>query len=137
MDDFHAGTNFVTHSDIEITSSDPDLVVGRILLADYHMQPYGIVHGGVYCTLVETLASTGAALWAISQGLMGCVGIANSTDFLRSTREGVLVGEATPIHRGRTQQIWQVVVTREADGKVAARGQLRLQNIADETVIGG
>jgi acyl-coenzyme A thioesterase PaaI-like protein len=47
-----------------------------------------------------------------------------------------LRGEATPIHRGRTQQLWQVVITRQADGKVVARGQVRLQNILDPAVIG-
>ena len=68
---------------------------------------------------------------------MGCVGVNNSTDFLRSVREGVLVGEATPIHRGRTQQLWDVSVTREEDGKLVARGRVRLQNIADASVLGG
>lgn len=137
MDDFHAGINFVSHTDIEITEQGPDRVLGRVALAPHHLQPYGIVHGGVYCTIVETLASTGAAVWAIERGMMGCVGVSNSTDFLRATREGVLLGEASPIHRGRTQQIWQVIVTREGDGKVAARGQVRLQNIADQSVIPG
>jgi 1,4-dihydroxy-2-naphthoyl-CoA hydrolase len=41
----------------------------------------------------------------------------------------VLLGRATPIHRGRTQQLWQVDITREADGKLAAQGQVRLQNV--------
>lgn len=135
MDDFHQGINFVTHSDIEITEAGPDRVIGRIEVVPHHHQPYGVVHGGVYCTLVETLASTGAALWAIEQGMMGCVGVHNATDFLRSVRDGVLVGEATPIHRGRTQQIWQVVISR--DGKDVARGQVRLQNLADASAIGG
>lgn len=135
MEDLHAGINFVTHSDIEITEADGDRAVGRVEIAEYHHQPYGIVHGGVYCTLVETLASTGAALWAMSEGMVGCVGVSNMTDFFRATRRGVIVGEATPIHRGRTQQLWQVVITREEDGKMVARGQVRLQNLADDSMI--
>lgn len=135
MEDLHAGINFVTHSDIEILEADGDRAVGRIEITDHHHQPYGIVHGGVYCTLVETLASTGAALWAMSQGMVGCVGLSNMTDFLRATRDGVIVGEATPIHRGRTQQLWQVVITRQADEKMVARGQVRLQNLADDSLI--
>jgi uncharacterized protein (TIGR00369 family) len=83
----------------------------------------------VYCTLIETLASTGAALWAMENGLAGCVGVANQTDFIRATTEGVLIGSATPIHRGRTQQLWQVSVTNESTGKLVARGQVRLQNV--------
>lgn len=137
MEDLHAGINYVKHSNIEITEASPDRAVGRVVLAAHHNQPYGVVHGGVYCTLVETLASTGAALWAIDQGIAGCVGVHNSTDFLRSAREGVLIGEATPIHRGRTQQLWLVEVIRESDGKLMARGHVRLQNIADPSVIGG
>ncbi len=137
MDDLHPGINYVNHSNIEITEVGPDRAVGQIALAPHHNQPYGVVHGGVYCTLVETLASTGAAMWALDQGMAGCVGVHNATDFLRSTREGVLVGEATPIHRGRTQQLWQVEVTRQGDGKLMARGQVRLQNLSDASVIGG
>lgn len=136
-DPFHGGVNYVTHSDIELTGASPDRATGTIVVAPHHHQPYGVVHGGVYCTLVETLASTGAALWAIENEMTGCVGVSNATDFIRSTREGTLVGEATPIHRGRSQQIWQVVVTRQEDDKMVARGQVRLQNITDPAVIGG
>lgn len=135
--EFHVGVNYVTHSDIEIVEADGDHVVGTIEIAPHHHQPYGVVHGGVYCTLVETLASVGGAMWAMDQGMMGCVGVHNATDFLRSVREGTLTGTATPIHRGRTQQIWVVEVTRSSDGKLVARGQVRLQNLADESAIGG
>jgi uncharacterized protein (TIGR00369 family) len=65
----------------------------------------------------------------MEKGLAGVVGVNNQTDFIRATKDGVLIGEATPIHRGRTQQLWQVTVTREEDGKLVARGQVRLQNI--------
>ena len=56
-------------------------------------------------------------------------GTTSRRDFLRATTDGVLIGSATPIHRGRTQQLWQVAVTREDNGKLVARGQVRLQNI--------
>lgn|SRR5688572_15973967 len=138
MDTLHFGINYATHSDIEITEATSDLAVGRVQVGEHHHQPYGVVHGGLYCTLVETLASTGAALWAMEQGMAGCVGVHNSTDFLRSTRDGVLVGKATPIHRGRTQQVWQVTVTKEEDEtRLVARGQVRLQNMTDRAIIGG
>lgn len=128
---FEDRTTFVGHSQIELTDASTDHATGRIEVTEIHHQPYGVVHGGVYCALVETLASTGAALWAMANGMAGAVGISNQTDFLRATKDGVLIGEATPIHRGRTQQLWQVTVTREADGKLAARGQVRLQNVKD------
>ena len=103
--------------------------VGEIEIVGHHLQPYGMVHGGVFSSMVETLASYGAALWASDQGWFGAVGISNATDFLRATRTGTLRGEAVPVHQGRTQQIWQVVITRSGDEKVAARGQVRLQNV--------
>jgi 1,4-dihydroxy-2-naphthoyl-CoA hydrolase len=63
--------------------------------------------------------------------MAGAMGVSNKTDFIRATTDGVLLGEATPIHRGRTQQLWQVDVTREADGKLVAQGQVRLQNVSE------
>ncbi len=102
-----------------------------------HQQPYGVVHGGIYCTLIEAAASTGGAYWAITQGFAGAVGVSNTTDFLRSVRTGRLLVEAEPIHRGRRQQLWQATVTRDSDGKPAARGQVRLQNLDDPEAIGG
>jgi uncharacterized protein (TIGR00369 family) len=125
------GVNFVGHTGIVLTDASSDRATGRIEITDKHHQPYGVVHGGVYCALIETLASTGAAIWAMENGMAGAVGVNNHTDFLRATKDGALIGEATPIQRGRTQQLWQVTVTREADGKLAARGQVRLQNVKD------
>lgn len=124
---------YVDLNGIEIPELTPDLVVGRIEIDERHHQPYGIVHGGVYCTFSETIASTGAALWAITNGMAGAVGITNKTDFIRATTEGVLIGRATPIHRGRTHQLWQVDITREGDGKLAAQSQVRLQNVTETT----
>ncbi|PWG75146.1 hypothetical protein DF186_14175, partial [Enterococcus hirae] len=65
------------------------------------------------------------------------VGVANATDFIRATREGVLEAVAEPVHVGRTQHLWQVRVWREADGKVVARGQVRLQVLPGDGDIGG
>jgi 1,4-dihydroxy-2-naphthoyl-CoA hydrolase len=99
---------------------------------DLH-QPYGILHGGVHCALVETAASIGAAIWFGDAG--NVVGVANFTNFLRAVREGTLTVTATPIHRGRTQQLWRVTVTQD-DGKEAAVGEVRLANIPSAEVLG-
>ena len=114
-----------------------DRATAHLELAPQHMQPYGILHGGVYCSIVETLASVGAATWAMDQGMVGVVGVHNATDFLRSAREGSITGEATPIHRGRTQQLWQVAIVVTGADRMLARGQVRLQNLADSDAIGG
>jgi 1,4-dihydroxy-2-naphthoyl-CoA hydrolase len=128
---FQSRPTYVTHTGIELTEASVDHCEGRVEINPNHHQPYGVVHGGVYCTLIETLASTGAALWAMDQGMAGAVGLTNKTDFLRATTDGVLLGMATPIHRGRTQQLWQVDVRRESDSKLVAQGQVRLQNVSD------
>lgn len=89
-------------------------------------QPYGIVHGGTYCGAVESSASIGAACWLGDRGKV--VGVSNHTDFLRAVSDGRLTATATPIHRGRSQQLWLVEITDEQD-RLVARGQVRLQNL--------
>jgi 1,4-dihydroxy-2-naphthoyl-CoA hydrolase len=126
---FTSRPTYVSYSGLELTDATADQAGGRLEITENHHQPYGAVHGGVYCMMIETLASTGAALWAIENGMGGAMGLSNKTDFLRATTEGVLLGKATPIHRGRNQQLWQVDVTRESDGKLVAQGQVRLQNV--------
>ncbi|MFC4604338.1 PaaI family thioesterase [Rhodococcus kronopolitis] len=96
-------------------------------------QPAGLMNGGVHCAVVETLASIGGSIWLGERGHV--VGVNNNTDFLRASRSGTLYAEATPIHRGRTQQLWQVTVQDEAD-KLVARGQVRLANVTDPGVLG-
>lgn len=114
-----------------------DRVTAHLELTRHHMQPYGILHGGVYCSIVETLASVGGAQWALEQGMLGVVGVHNATDFLRSAREGTIAGEGTPLHRGRTQQLWVVEITVAGSDRTLARGQVRLQNLREAEAIGG
>ena len=90
-------------------------------------QPYGIVHGGVHCSLVESAASMGAAVWFGDRGTV--VGVSNHTDFLKAVTEGVLTAVAEPIHQGRLQQLWLVNITDQND-RLVARGQVRIQNLA-------
>jgi len=94
---------------------------------DLH-QPSGIVHGGVWCSVVESMASVCGAMAVLADGLV-CVGAHNATDFLRPHAEGRVLGVATPIQVGRTQQLWLVELSRASDGKAIARGQVRLANI--------
>ena len=117
---------WVRHLGLEMTEVTGDRVVAAWEAAPRHHQPYGIVHGGVHCSVVESLASVGAAVWLGEQGQV--VGVSNSTDFFRAVREGPLTSTATPLHRGRLQQVW-IVETLDADGRLVARGQVRLQNL--------
>jgi len=94
-----------------------------------HLQNAGIVHGGVHCALVESAASIGGlpvVQRATGRRRPGGRG-EQQHDFLRSSTGGRVTATATPIHRGRTQQLWLVLVA-DADGKALARGQVRLHN---------
>lgn len=90
-----------------------------------HHQPSGIVHGGVWCSVVESMASVLATLHALRDGRV-CVGVHNATDFLRPVASGRVNGVATPVQVGRTQQLWLVELNRAEDGRPVARGQVRL-----------
>lgn len=118
---------------LEVT---PDGGRAQLTITDKLLQPHGIVHGGVYCSVVESLASVSASVWlAEKYGSGRVVGVNNNTDFLRATREGVLTATGTPVHRGRTQQVWRVEIVDEQD-RLVAQGQVRLANITNADRIG-
>ncbi len=103
-----------------------DRVTGHLDADERHHQPFGLVHGGVWCAVVETLASIGATLQVADRGV--AVGVHNATDMLRAHRHGRVHAVAVPVHRGRQQQLWQVDVRDESE-RALARGMLRLQNL--------
>jgi 1,4-dihydroxy-2-naphthoyl-CoA hydrolase len=111
---------------LEVT---PERVLARIEIGERHQQPYGIVHGGVYASIVVGVASYGAGRNVAARGLTGVVGVSNTTDFLRSHSEGELRCEGRPLHSGRRQQLWEVLITRTSDDKLVARGQVRFQTL--------
>lgn len=121
-----SGDSFSDQIGLKFTELSPDRAAGELVVTPRLFQPHGIVHGGVYCAVIETLASVAAATWFGERGRV--VGVNNNTDFLRATTEGTLRGVATPVHRGRSQQLWLVVLTDDQD-RVVARGQVRLQNL--------
>lgn len=132
MTDFEDGLagNFVTWLGLEFTELSGDRVVCA-WQADARMhQPHGIVHGGIHCSVVETLASVGGAAWLGERGRV--VGVNNNTDFFRAVSEGSLTSTATPLHRGRSQQLWVVETVAEGGDRPLARGQVRLQNLYSE-----
>ena len=108
-----------------VLEASGERVVAEVDVAPHLHQPTGIVHGGVYATLVETTASVGASLWLGEGGM--AMGLANSTDFLRAVSEGTLRVVAEPVQQGRTLQLWSVAITDEQDRPVAS-GRVRLMN---------
>lgn len=114
--------------EIEFDQIDSTRVTGSVAADARHHQPWGLVHGGLYTTVIETFATTGA-YQAVKDYGQQAVGVTNITDFLRPHREGRLRVVASAIYQGRTQQLWQVELSRPEDDKLVARGQVRLQNI--------
>jgi 1,4-dihydroxy-2-naphthoyl-CoA hydrolase len=114
--------------DLAFDEIGPTRVSGSVAADARHHQPWGIVHGGLHATVIETFATIGGHE-AIKDSGRQAVGVTNITDFLRPHRSGRLSVLATAIHQGRTQQLWQVEIRRPEDDELVARGQVRLQNI--------
>jgi uncharacterized protein (TIGR00369 family) len=114
---------------LKIDERRPDSVRGHITVHEGLLQPYGIVHGGVYASVAESVASLAGAIWQRDRVPDGrVVGVSNATSFLRAVREGTLSIVATPLHRGRTLQLWQVLITDE-EGRLVAKSEVRLANL--------
>ncbi|ATD71187.1 MULTISPECIES: PaaI family thioesterase [Gordonia] len=114
---------------LEVVEAGPDRIVATMEITESHHQPFGIVHGGVYCAIGESVASMSGFFWLQETGIGGtAVGVNNNTDFLRSVSSGTVTATSTPIHRGRRQQLWAVDMV-DQDGTLLARTQVRLQNI--------
>ncbi len=109
---------------ISIRTASPDEVTCQWEVTAKHHQPYGIVHGGVHCGVIETLASIGAALAARPRG-QRVVGLENTTSFIRAVSSGTLTGVARPVTRGRTTQVWEAWI-RDEQGQLVAQGRVRL-----------
>jgi 1,4-dihydroxy-2-naphthoyl-CoA hydrolase len=93
---------------------DPDNARARIAVKPHHLQPFGIVHGGVYPALAESLCSA-ATYGAVADDGMVAMGQSNNTAFLRPISEGHITATAKARHRGRTTWVWDVEVTDDED----------------------
>ena len=112
-----------------------DEVVVEYDVGEIHKQPYGIVHGGVHCGVVEAVCSTGAAMDAMARG-QSVVGLENHTSFVRAVRGGKVTVTATPITRGRRVQLWEAIC-RDQDGHTVATGRVRLLCLDPGTELAG
>jgi uncharacterized protein (TIGR00369 family) len=109
---------------VRFTRATADEVVATWTVGPEHRQAYGLVHGGVHCGVIETVASVGAALDAMTRG-QTAVGLENHTSFLRAVREGDLEVTARPLVKGSRTQVWEAHV-RDANGRLVATGRVRL-----------
>ena len=121
-------SRFVEGAGLVVDEVAATRVSGHIDLGPEHHTPWGIVHGGVYATAVETAASVGASAAVEAQGQVA-VGLTNTTHFLRALKGGRVSVEAVALYQGRTHQLWRADVTDES-GRLVAHGELRLQNVS-------
>lgn len=122
---------FTDRIGLEFSKIDRDEVIGSWEVGPQHHQPMGIVHGGVYASVVETLCSMGAYASVMERGL-AVVGLDNATSFLRAVRSGRLTGRARPIQSGRRTQLWECEI-RDENERLIATGRVRLLALpADE-----
>jgi 1,4-dihydroxy-2-naphthoyl-CoA hydrolase len=95
----------------------------RVAVAEHHKQPYGLVHGGVYATLAESVASVATALLAGEE--MAALGMSNDTTFLRPITDGHITAVARRRHGGRTTWIWDVEMSDD-EGRVCALSRMTI-----------
>ncbi len=112
-----------------------EALTAELAVGPQHLQPYGLVHGGVYAGMVEALASVGAALDVMPRG-RSAVGLENHTSFVAACREGTLHAKATPITRGSRTQVWEVTITDDG-GRLLATGRVRLLILDAESAVAG
>jgi 1,4-dihydroxy-2-naphthoyl-CoA hydrolase len=121
---------------ITITRATADEVSAELTVGPEHLQGYGIVHGGVHCGLIESLASIGAALHALPRN-QSVVGLENNTSFIRAVRAGAkLRATATPVTRGRKTQVWSAQVV-DGDDRLVATGRVRLLCLEKDEALAG
>ncbi|MGI9185820.1 MAG: PaaI family thioesterase [Solirubrobacteraceae bacterium] len=108
-----SGVGFDRLYGLELTEAQDGLLRGEVKVRDELKQPAGLVHGGVYAAMAESLASTGTAVAVREDGKVA-MGISNVTSFMRPITTGTIYAEAKARHRGRTTWVWEVEITDEA-----------------------
>ena len=108
--DRHYGLEFIDCSDSEARA--------RVAVAEHHKQPAGLVHGGIYASIAESITSTATAMAVWPEG-KAAQGMSNQTSFLRPITNGTIHAEARRRHRGRTTWVWEVDITDD-EGRLCA-----------------
>ena len=116
QDDVTSG--FDRHFGLEMISVTPEEVVGKVESAEHHLQPFGLIHGGVYASIAESLASIGTYDGVRDEG-KAAMGLSNQTSFLRPMFGGTIHAIARRRHKGRTTWIWEVDITDD-EGRLCA-----------------
>jgi 1,4-dihydroxy-2-naphthoyl-CoA hydrolase len=115
---------FAQEIGVEWIDLDPENARARIKVEPRHLQPYGIVHGGVFASLAESLTSA-STYGAVREDGMVAMGQANDTTFLRPIGQGYVNASAKPRHRGRTTWVWDVEITDD-EGMTCALARMTI-----------
>ena len=103
---------------LQIDTVSEDEVTAHVPVRDEVRQPMGLVHGGVYAAIAESLASMATAVAVADDGKQA-MGLSNSTSFLRPITEGTVHATARRVHHGRTTWIWDVEITDDQGRRCA------------------
>jgi len=107
------GEGFDALYGLELVELTEERARGRVLVRDELKQPFGLVHGGVFAAMAESLASIGTAIAVQGEG-RAAMGLSNQTSFLRPITDGAIHAVATVRHRGRTTWVWEVEIFDDA-----------------------
>jgi 1,4-dihydroxy-2-naphthoyl-CoA hydrolase len=113
----------VSHLGIEFTALEDDYLEARMPVDDRTRQPLGLLHGGASVALAETIGSVAAYL-CVDEGKK-CVGLEINANHIRPAREGWVTGRATPLHLGRTTQVWEIRI-RDDHGHLVCVSRLTM-----------
>jgi 1,4-dihydroxy-2-naphthoyl-CoA hydrolase len=103
---------------LELLEMSAEEVRARVQVREELKQPAGLIHGGVYASLAESMASIATGMTVLAEGMVA-MGLSNNTSFLRPIIAGTVHGHATRLHRGRTTWVWDVRFSDDA-GKLCA-----------------
>jgi 1,4-dihydroxy-2-naphthoyl-CoA hydrolase len=119
---------FISHLKIVFTEAGDDYLKAELSLGPHLMQPIGIMHGGVSCSLAETVASA-AANYCVDVKTHYCVGVDINTNHIRPAKAGVLTATARPYHLGKKTQVWSIEIVDDQNNLISI-SRLTVMNLS-------
>jgi uncharacterized protein (TIGR00369 family) len=108
----------------DVSRADDGTITATVPVRPELKQPFGLVHGGVFASIAESLASMGTFIGVHEEG-MAAMGLSNSTSFLRPITGGTIHATARPFHRGRTTWLWDVEI-HDDEGRLCATTRMTI-----------
>ncbi|GAB2874943.1 hotdog family protein [Hymenobacter ruber] len=110
---------------MEITAVTNEYLEGRMPVDGRTHQPMGLLHGGASVALAETLGSIAATL-RVDRSKQACVGLEINANHLKGVRDGWVRGRATPVHIGRSTQVWEIRISHEETGALVCISRITM-----------